>query len=196
MVCPFSGATSLFGGRPLMSDTWLARMGREVTNGNLTDTEGRCLRILMSFRGHGGALFPSHESIAARARRSVSTVQRALSAARDLGLLRWAERRVRSGWRWLRTSNAYELLEPENPMKTTTGQPDRGTLRVKESSYLSVVRGVSRKEKEAREGHRAEVEGMIQAAAGLPDLLEQRNAVTRARQAAQWARRHAWSRVT
>lgn len=27
----------------------------------------------------------------------------------ELGLVSWTERRVRAGWRWLRTSNAYRF---------------------------------------------------------------------------------------
>jgi hypothetical protein len=37
------------------------------------------------------------------------TVAHALAAARDLGLVNWTERRIRRGWRWLRTSNACKL---------------------------------------------------------------------------------------
>ena len=31
-------------------------------------------------------------------------------------IVRWAERRFRVGWRWLRTSNRYTLLLPEGPV--------------------------------------------------------------------------------
>ncbi len=40
---------------------------------------------------------------------SVRMVQRALVQAQVFGLVSWTERRVRAGWRWLRTSNAYRL---------------------------------------------------------------------------------------
>jgi hypothetical protein len=42
-----------------------------------------------------GAIWPSHETLAQRARCHVETVRRALNAGRDLGLIDWAERRVR-----------------------------------------------------------------------------------------------------
>jgi hypothetical protein len=40
-------------------------------------------------------------------------VQRALAAAQVLGLVDWAERRVRAGWRWLRSSNLYRFVVPD-----------------------------------------------------------------------------------
>ena len=49
---------------------------------------------------------PSHATLAERVDCHASTVWRALQAARELGLVRWAERRVRAAWRSLRTSNA------------------------------------------------------------------------------------------
>src|SRR6516162_9781581 len=41
-------------------------------------------------------IFPSHEFLARRARCSVRTVQRALEAARALGLVDWSHQRVRA----------------------------------------------------------------------------------------------------
>jgi hypothetical protein len=54
-----------------------------------------------------GQCFPSHETIAAKADCSVSTVQRALKWARENGLIFWSHGLVRRGWRVLRTSNRY-----------------------------------------------------------------------------------------
>jgi hypothetical protein len=158
-------------------NTWISKVNAAARAGDLTWAQARCLYLLQTFRGPGG-LFPSHEAIAARggAGCSVSTVQRALNAARDLGLVRWAERWVRIGWRRLRTSNLYELLDPENPMKPTAGQPDRVTLRVKISSLFSAARDASRGVKDARERHAEEQRVMIEAARGLPDLLAARRA--------------------
>jgi Helix-turn-helix domain len=63
------------------------------------------LLTLHTFRGQGSAAWPSHATLAERARCCTRTVQRALQHAQHLGLVSWAERRVRAGWRWLRTSN-------------------------------------------------------------------------------------------
>src|SRR5208282_4944956 len=63
-----------------------------------------------------------------RARCCVRTVQAALRAAADLGLIAWSERRVRAGWRWLRTSNLYRFIVPAGPVSpscSTTGKPCR-----------------------------------------------------------------------
>lgn len=134
----------LFGGEPPMHTTnpWIAQVKQACRDGHITDAQEKCLFILLTFRGRGGLIFPSHETIAARAGPSVSTVQRALNAARACGLLRWAERRVRSGWRSLRTSNCYELL--------TTGQTDRGTLKGRSYLLSSAARAAARGAKEAR----------------------------------------------
>jgi DNA-binding transcriptional MocR family regulator len=163
------------------SDPWFGRVLLEHRAGNLTPGQKDCLHFLRTFRGRGGRIYPSHETLADRAGHSVSTVQRALQAARALGLVRWAERRVRKGWRWVRTSNAYELIVPgnaENPATPTTGQTDRVTLRVSTSLLPSVVRAVAPGAKAARERHAAELAATLEAAKRLPDLV--------ARRLAQW----------
>jgi DNA-binding transcriptional MocR family regulator len=85
---------------------WTARVWAEFRAGNLT----RHLRdVLLTFRGHSGASWPSHATLANRAKCSVKTVQRALKQGDHLGLVSWIERRVRAGWRLLRTSNSYHF---------------------------------------------------------------------------------------
>ena len=90
-----------------------------------------------TFRGRGGAAWPSHATLADRARCCTKTVQRAQAQAQGLGLVSWAERRVRAGWRWLRTSNRYRFGVPEGAVQAapshsprppvfTTGHCDRG----------------------------------------------------------------------
>lgn len=54
-----------------------------------------------------GECFPSHKTIAAKARCGVRTVQRALKWARDNNLIVWVHGIIRDGWRLLRTSNRY-----------------------------------------------------------------------------------------
>ena len=99
---------------------------------NLTRTERDVLLTLRTFRGNGGAIHPSHDTLAGRVKCHVSSIQRALRQARELGLVTWIERRVRAGWRWLSTSNAYRLAVPDTPVEagqkpvwrrvSTTGQ--------------------------------------------------------------------------
>ena len=151
--------------------TWTARVWSEFHADNLTRTWRDVLLTLRTFRGPGGVAWPSHATLAARAGCSVRTVQRALGQARALGLVSWAERRVRGAWRSLRTSNAYRLLAPAEPVQpgqraprakrlTTTGQEGRG--------------GESQKKKGA-------IQAMLLAAAGLPDLLAMRRHAMEAR---------------
>jgi hypothetical protein len=95
--------------------TWTAAVWQHFHAGALTRASRDVLLTLRTYRGHGGDCWPAHETIAARARCSPSTVLRALRQARDLGLVTWAERRLRAGWRWLRTSNAYRFILPDRP---------------------------------------------------------------------------------
>ena len=79
-----------------------------------------------------GHCFPAHQAIAAKARCSVSTVQRALKWARENSLVLWAHGLVRDGWRVLRTSNRYAFAaflrfrRMAVPVATTDGQRRRG----------------------------------------------------------------------
>jgi Helix-turn-helix domain len=98
--------------------SWSNRVWQEFHAGNLTRGFRDVLLTLATYRGHGGIAWPSHETLADRARCCVRTVQRALAAARELGLVTWAERRVRAGWRWLRTSNVYRFSVPAGPVAT------------------------------------------------------------------------------
>lgn len=106
---------------------WRAWRSRAVTTAERRD-------VLLSLAAYGRAPYPSHETLADRARVSVRTVQRALEEARDVGLLDWTERRVKRGWRWLRTSNVYRLLVP-----ATTGQEACGGNRVNIKKALGGV---------------------------------------------------------
>lgn len=150
-----------------MSIEWTNRIWREFHAGTLTRAYRDTLLTLQSYRGRGGAIYPSHETLAERARCGVSTVQRALRHARTLGLVVWTERRVRAGWRWLRSSNSYVLVVPDTPVdatkrpawwrRSTTGQSDRG--------------GESLRKQGAPQGRKALLTEMIREAARAPDLL-------------------------
>jgi len=142
----------------------------EFRAGNLTRAYRDVLLTLATFRGAGGLICPAHATLADRARCSVSTVRRALAQAFRLGLVSWTERRIRAGWRWLRTSSAYRLVVPGGsvqrgmrpvwPRRRTSGQCDG------EGEGLNKKRAL-------RE--------MLRAAAALPDLLALRRAAMAAR---------------
>jgi DNA-binding transcriptional MocR family regulator len=121
------------------------------------------LLTLRTYRGHGGLICPSHDTLAERVDCHASTVLRALQAARELGLVRWTERRVRAAWRSLRTSNRYRLLLPEAP--ATPCPPGWRTT-------LHNAGGGERKLKqEAHEHDRGALASLLAAAERLPDLL-------------------------
>jgi hypothetical protein len=144
-----------------MTTTWTNRIWQEYRAGNLTRAARDVLLTLRTYhREPGGLICPSHDTLAGRAKCHPTTVWRALQAARELGLVRWSERRVRAAWRSLRTSNAYKLIEPEGPV-----MPHQRT-------NLQNAGGGERKlEKEAREQGRAALATMLEAASRLPDLL-------------------------
>ncbi len=150
-----------------MPITWTDRIWREYRARNLTRAFRDILLTLKTFRGQGGQIWPSHQTLANRARCSVSSVQRCLAHAQRLALVDWAERRVRVGWRWLRTSNVYSLIVPDTdveptmkplwPRPRTNSQDDRGEDQLDN--------------KIAVESKKALLEGMLRAAAEMPDLL-------------------------
>jgi Helix-turn-helix domain len=91
------------------------------------------LRVLKALLWHfhnadgTGRCFPGYESIAAVARCHRDTVNVALRALEDAGLLTWVNRITRTGhrerdllgdwgmvWQTIRTSNAYRLIDPLN----------------------------------------------------------------------------------
>ena len=78
---------------------WTARVWREFHASTLTRAYRDVLLTLRTFRGAGGAIHPSHATLADRAKCGVRTVQRALRQAELLGLVDWIERRVRAAWR-------------------------------------------------------------------------------------------------
>lgn len=149
-----------------MPDAWTTRCWQEFHAGNLTRASRDTLLTLHAYRGPGGIAWPAHATIAARARCCVRTVARALQQAMKLGLLSWRERRVRTGWRSLQTSNVYRFHVPDRPvfpgMRTTrtAGQPVRGGEKSKPSS-----------------AYKAELAALLTAAAAMPDLLAMRRAV-------------------
>lgn len=104
--------------RPLDRNTrarWRCRLHCHARAGQVTRAERDALSELADHLSHSGRCDPSHARLADCSRTSVSTVQRALAAGRDLGLLDWQRRIVRAGWRAEQTSNAYVLIDPITP---------------------------------------------------------------------------------
>jgi DNA-binding transcriptional MocR family regulator len=144
---------------------WINRIWREFRIGNLTRSYRDILLTLRTFRGSGGLICPSHATLAERTGCSISSVQRALKQADHLGLLHWIERRVRSAWRWLRTSNRYTLLMPETPVI--------GGLRTR-SRPLPALTVILREEGNQSFKKKETLKYLLAEAARLPDLLKAR----------------------
>jgi hypothetical protein len=143
-----------------MPTPWITRIWQEYRAGNLTRAHRDVLLTLHTFRGTGGTAWPSHATLADRARCCVRTVQRALQQAQHLGLVSWAERRVRAAWRWLRTSNLYRFAVPQGAVRQL---PQRGRVPV---TLTDSVAGEGRGSKKE-----AAHEWLRGGGEGCPDLL-------------------------
>lgn len=86
---------------------WLVNQNRGPRR--LSPGHADVLLALAATLGADGRLDPSHAFLAAAARVSVSTVQRALDRGRELGLIDWQRRLVKAGWRTEQASNQYVL---------------------------------------------------------------------------------------
>jgi hypothetical protein len=84
---------------------------------------------LLKRLGADGQCDPTHDTLAAHAGCDGRTVRRALASMRQLGMVRWQNRLVRTGWRAEQTSNAYELL-PSAPLPACGGQTGRQTRKL------------------------------------------------------------------
>ena len=149
-----------------MPTPWIARVWAEFHAGNLTRAARDVLLTLHTFRAHGGAAWPSHATLASRARCCTRTVQRALQEAQRLCLVDWAERRVRAGWRWLQSSNLYRFLMPDGPVEKAA-RPIPATSPL--TDFGTAERRVSNKE-DAHDDRRSMGQGPI------PNLLAARRA--------------------
>jgi DNA-binding transcriptional MocR family regulator len=145
-----------------MPTPWTTRIWQEFRAGNLTRAYRDVLLTLHTYRGTGGTAWPSHETLADRAECCTKTVQRALAQAKELDLINWAERRVRAGWRWLRTSNLYRFVVPAAPVKPAPRPtPTAPAL-------------TDKTPREGRESKKEALEELLRAAARAPDLLLRR----------------------
>lgn len=86
------------------STLWTLTQGRMITA-----KTHLVLQALASFQGHHG-LFPSHESIAARAGCSTRTVIRGLETAYRLGIVERTRQRQRVSGRLVNGPNRYRLI--------------------------------------------------------------------------------------
>jgi hypothetical protein len=154
---------------PIPASPWTARVWQEFRAGNLTRAYRDVLLTLRTFRGHGGHCWPSHATLADRAECCVRTVQRALAQAQHLGLVDWVERRVRAGWRWLRTSNLYRFVTPAAPVQAGM----RPVFRAPPLSDIPAGKGRVRKQEA--------IEAVLAEAAAAPDLLLARRETMRQR---------------
>jgi len=166
------------------ANDWRTRVWREFRAGNLTRAMRDVLLTLHTYRGTGGLCVPAHATLADRARCCVRTVQRALQAAQDLGLVTWCERRVRRGWRWLRTSNSYRLRTPADDVQAGMRPSWRA---VSSGAATTGLRG----RREENQNKKAALQAMLEEAAAVPgDLLAMRRAAFEAQMKARMAERH------
>ena len=149
---------------------WFSRLKREYEAGNLPAKQYLVLCELGRFDCCRLGIFPSHRTLAARARCGLRTVQRALQAAKRLGLVEWAATRARAAWRSLQGPNRYVLKVPVAPvrwLRRTGGQSGRGDT--------------NDQKKPACERSGGAIRAMLEAARGLPDLLKARREAMEAR---------------
>ena len=154
---------------------WTRRIWQEFHAGNLTRAARDVLLTLHTYSRDGSPAWPSQVTLGDRAQCTARTVRRALERARDLGLVSWTERRVKAGWRWLRTSNLYRLLLPAEPVVAsprTTGHWVRRGERKKNNQA---------QEQGERAGPRSPLRSIEAQLAGLPAVTAEMHAACAAR---------------
>jgi hypothetical protein len=145
-----------------LHDAWDDRVWQEFAAGNLTRCDRDVLLRLPTFRGPDGEIFPSQAAIAKRAGCSERTARRALAMGGRLSLVVAWQRGKKTNGRRVRTSNGYLLNVPETPIKPGLRPPWPKQTWQASTGQFGRVKAVSKKE-----AH----EGMVRAAAGMPDLL-------------------------
>ena len=116
---------------------WRRRVWSEFRGRGLTRGERD---VLLQLSHYGVRAWPSHRTLAERARCSVRTVKRALVRGRALGLVSWCWRRVRAGWRSLQTSNLYVLVATSQMPARTECQKGRRVEFLQNSKDFKPVR--------------------------------------------------------
>jgi hypothetical protein len=89
---------------------WRVRLDLARRAGRITALHAEIGRAVLRRLSQDGRCDPSHDTIAADVGCGVRTVQRALVAFFELGMLRWINRLIRVGSRTEQTSNAYTLI--------------------------------------------------------------------------------------
>jgi hypothetical protein len=159
---------------------WFSRLKREYEAGNLPAKQYLVLCELGRFDACRLGIFPSHRTLAARARCSERTVLNALQAARRLGLVDWAATRVRAAWRSLQGPNRYVLRVPGEAVQA-----------MRRTARKFCGRDTYEQKKEAGERSNGAIRAMLETAHGLPDLLRARREAMEARWRAAMAARMA-----
>ena len=118
------------------SQIWTLTQSRQITA-----KTHLVLQALASFEGHRG-LFPSHESIAARAGCSTRTVVRALETAYSLGLVERTRQRMRRSGRIVNGPNRYRLIQVS--LEQAKAAAAHATQRLKEALARRKQRFLSR----------------------------------------------------
>jgi hypothetical protein len=149
---------------------WTARIEAEFAADNLTRSYRDVLRALAGFRGHGGEIFPSQASLAARARCSERTVRRAIAMAVQLGLMVVLPRRRWVKGRYVRSSNSYVI-----------GVPDRAVVPGQRAPWPRRASTGQSGRVQDKEERKAALEELLRAAAAAPDLLLRRRMVIEGR---------------
>jgi hypothetical protein len=122
--------------------TWCGLVCRAHRDGHLTRHYRDVLLELHGYRGTGGIAWPAHATLAERAECCVRTVQRALEVARELGLVSWTARRLRAGWRSLRSSNAYRLERPQQALEAVPGRRRPYVRLARQGSVRAILAGL------------------------------------------------------
>jgi hypothetical protein len=154
---------------------WRRRVTAEHAAANLTRARRDALVALVGLIGPDG-LFPSDETVAARAHCCARTVRRARQDARELGLLDWQHtRKLGADGRWRQGANSYRLKVPDGPV-CPGGQKVRLQTDSKKKKALQ----------DSTPAHRVQIAQMMREAEGIPNLA-QLAAEAEARFAARWA---------
>jgi hypothetical protein len=157
---------------------WFSRLRREYEAGNLPAKQYLVLCELGRFDRCRLGIFPSPRTLAARARCGLRTVQRALQAAKRLGLVEWAATRVRAAHRAVRGPNRYVLRVPTIAvqwLRRSIGQSGRGDSNEEKKAATKLSSGT--------------IWAILEATRGLPDLLAARKEAMEARLRSEMAAR-------
>lgn len=178
---------SLFGAGPRMPmcrerrACWKARLHMFRRAGKITPLYEDIGLAMIRRLGKDGRLDPSHQTLAEDVRCAPRSVRRALAAFRSCGLVIWAQRLVRDGWRVAQTSNAYALTmgaPPEMPASRTGGQLGRGTLKKDFFPLRSAPVEVSPRAQREAQAHLAQIAAQRQPAVQARLLGKGRAATT------------------